>query len=508
MSVPACQIQDLSVRFGAVRAVRKVSLDLQPGEIHAIVGENGAGKSTLMHALVGLVRPESGRVLVEGKVLVPAHPKSARRAGIAMVFQRFRLVPALTVAENAVLGLDGEPRFVRAAALMDRVHNWSQRLELDLDPRMRVADLDEGARQRVEILRMFMQGARMLILDEPTSVLSPFEAERLLFWLRRRADEGTSIFLVSHKLNEVLSVADRVTVMRQGAVAGESVPAAKTSAKDLVRQMVGEESPTTPDVPVRTMPMPPEDEAPRLHLADVSWSGPLTRERLDGVTLSLHAGRITGVAGVSGNGQSALAWVCTGMVQPLAGTVTALGRDLTNRGPIDFLEAKVRYVPEERDHVAVARSLSLIHNVFLRGHPLLNGIAAWWMPRGAMTTVTRDLVAAADVRTPGLDVPVRTLSGGNLQKLILARETMLTPRVLVVCQPTQGLDVGATARVHAILRHLRATGTAILLISADLDEVLGLSDAVVVMYRGRLRHLSPDAINRENVGRAMAGVIG
>ena len=501
---PLCEARGITVRFPRVTACREVDLDLRAGEVHAVVGENGAGKSTLMHAIAGVTRYAEGSVRVDGVEVAGSSPRAARRAGIAMVFQRFRLVPTLTVAENVVLGQQDEPFILRSAALERRVQEAADRFEIDLRAGSMVGDLSEGGRQRTEILRVLYRGARVLILDEPTSILTPQEADQLVVWLRRRASEGVGIFLITHKLPEVFAAADRISVLRRGEIVARDLLPSEHTPDDVASLIVGEAAPAA--APSRRPHDRPTPGEAALVLEHISLTPRVGRERLDDVSLQVRAGEILGIAGVSGNGQSLLAHVCAGLLSPDSGRVALLGNDLTGRTVRDFLDAGVRYAPEDRDHLAVARELPVADNAVLRRYRERE--AAGWplVSRARILRFARELIAQCGARVPDPKLPVSTLSGGNLQKLVLGRETDTSPACLVVAQPTQGLDVAATVRVRADLMRLRDAGVAVLVLSSDLDEILELSDRIGVMYRGRLERVDGEPpFDRAAIGRRMVG---
>ncbi len=504
---PLCEAVGIHVRYPGVVACDGAGVDVAAGEVHAVVGENGAGKSTLMHVLAGIVPAAAGEVRVEGVPVRTGRPRAARRAGIAMVFQRFRLVPSLTVARNVVLGADGEPFLLSDARLNRKVQEVADRLELGLDAGATVAALSAGERQRVEILRVFYRGAKVLILDEPTSVLTPDEGRSLMAWVRARAAAGVGVLLVSHKLPEVLSVADRITVMRRGRVVVAGRRAEGCSADELARLIVGDGQPISA---VTAAGPPPATTTKRasggLVLDGVSLGAAGGAEALRDVRLAVRPGEIVGVAGVAGNGQRLLADVAAGLIAPDSGSVAVVGRDLSGRGPAAFLQAGVRFVPESRDDVAVARALSVADNALLRAWREPGVVGGRFLSPARMAAFARALVASSGVRVSSVDVPAGALSGGNAQRLVLGREVASGPAVLVVAQPTQGLDVTATADVRARLAALREAGVAVLLIDSDLDEVLELSDRLFVMVRGRASEVGGGRpFDREAVGRRMTG---
>jgi general nucleoside transport system ATP-binding protein len=482
-------------RFGDVVANDGVELALAPGSIHALLGENGAGKTTLMRILYGLTLPDAGEIRVGGERAEIRSPKDAIRAGIGMVTQHFSLVAPMTVAENVMLGNEGGFRLDLAAARA-KVAEASERVGIAIHPQVRVASLSVGEQQRVEIVKALSRDCRVLILDEPTAVLVPQQVDALFAALRRLRDDGLAIVFISHKLREVTAVSDRVTVLRQGRVVG-SVLTSDVDERELGRMMVGrpmsgvarENGTATDDV--------------LLTLDGVTAVGSHGLPAVRDVSISVRSGEILGVAGVSGNGQTELAEVLSGMRRPTAGSVTVCGLDVTGVSPAEVTAAGVGRIPEDR-RASVVGELSVAYNLVLenldafRRGPVLD-------ERGVRETAER-LIERFAIKARPSD-PVSTLSGGNVQKVLLARVLARDPRVLVVAQPTQGLDIGATEYVRAQLLAQRAAGAAVLLISEDLEELLALADRLVVMYEGEIvgRFEGRD-VDVERVGLLMAGM--
>jgi simple sugar transport system ATP-binding protein len=480
----------VGVRFGTVRALDDARLRVRPGTVHAVLGENGAGKTTLMRVAFGLVAPDAGTMTWRGAPYAPRSPLDAIAVGMGMVFQHFSLVPAMTVAENVALG--GRGRFDAGAAARE-VQRLGERTGLVLDPALRIADAPVGAQQRCEILKALARTAgaaggaagagSLLVLDEPTAVLAPSEARELLAWVRRHADGGQAVVLITHKLRDALAVADDVTVLRRGRTVLES-PAAALDEGALAAAMLGDGADGAQ--PARSGDVAPHPAAAQgpvvLRLADVHARDGRGVERLRGVSLEVRSGEIVGVAAIEGAGQRELLRVLAGRLVPSAGRCEA--------------PAAVGFVPEDRHHDAVLLDGTLVENRALRDAGARRGRMPW----GALRAESARLVAASDVRASGVDAAMRSLSGGNQQKFVLARELADAPAALVVENPTRGLDIRAAAAVHAALRQARADGTALVIYSTDLDEVLALADRVVVMHAGEL---TPVAADRELVGRAM-----
>ena len=486
--------------FPGVLANDHVDFDVRPGEIHALLGENGAGKSTLMNVLAGMYRPDEGGVRVGGRDVEFRSPRDAIAAGIGMVHQHFALVPSQTVAENVLLGLD-RPRFrLDLRRTEAEVAALAAKLGLRVDPGARVWQLSVGEQQRVEIVKLLFHGARVLILDEPTAVLAPQEIAELFDTLRSMADDGRSVVFISHKLGEVLTIADRITVMRAGRVTAAGIDPRGVTRADLARLMVGR--------PVLEALDRTQVEAGRVVLAiegvsaDNDRGVPALRE----ASLEVRAGEIVGIAAVAGNGQAELAQVITGMRMG-TGRVLVDGRDVAAQPSRVAIDAGVGHVPEDRAGVGSAPNLSLVDNLILRRFRRAPVARGPFLDKGAARSKARELQGAYAISAPTLDAPVRILSGGNLQRLILAREIDAAPRLLVAVQPTRGLDVGAIEGVHQLLLDLRAAGTAILLISEELEELLALADRILVMYEGRVTASfeTPRASDVEAIGLHMTG---
>jgi general nucleoside transport system ATP-binding protein len=481
---PAITLVDIVKRFGVVTALDGASITAHKGTIHALLGENGAGKTTLMRIAFGMTRPDAGRIEVRGRPVVWHSPAEAIAAAVGMVHQHFTLVPAMTVTENVELGArtTGQWRFDRGAA-EERVRSLGRMAGLEIDPRARVADLSVAAQQRVEILKALSRGATILILDEPTAVLAPSETHELLRWLRAYAGGGGTTILITHKLREALAVADDVTVLHRG----RTVLATSRSEADeraLTRSMIGDEARQGARLP--NAPAPSLATVPRLiaTLDDVVARSDERRETIR-ATFTVSAGEILGVAGVEGAGQHTLLRVLAGRIEPTSGRLSRPER--------------VGFIPEDRHRDALVLDFSLAENVALRGAGKRRGRMSWPAVRRRTAALVRDY----DVRTPGVTVPARTLSGGNQQRLILARELDDEPALVVAENPTRGLDVRATVEVHGRLRAARDSGAAIVLYSSDLDEVLTLATRVLAIHGGSVREVAPE---KDLVGRAILGL--
>jgi ABC-type uncharacterized transport system ATPase subunit len=493
------RLASITKRFGALTANDAISLDLARGEVVALLGENGAGKTTLMNILFGHYVADEGTVEAFGKPLPPGDPRAALDAGIGMVHQHFTLADNMTVLENIALGTEPlfAPRFSRQAA-RDRIRKLSADFGLDVDPDRMVSALTVGERQRVEILKALYRDARILILDEPTAVLTPLETDALFATLRKLVAESLSIVFISHKLFEVMAISDRVVVLRAGKVAGER-RTAETSRQELAALMVGKEL-----VPP---PVPPVVTGPALMILDrVSTPRRGAAVPLADVTLSLHSGEITGVAGVSGNGQAALAALLSGLESPSRGAMTVQGNAPSAWTPVAALESGIARIPEDRHAVGAIADMSVMENVISERYRTARFSTRGFMDWKAARHFAEEIIRDYDVKCPGPDARIRLLSGGNMQKLILGRALDPEPVIILANQPTRGLDVGAIAYVHGRLLEARARGAAILLISEDLDEILTLADRIVVMSGGRLSQ--PSARGERTVrelGELMAG---
>src|SRR6476620_3637648 len=499
----AVELRGITKRFPGVVANDDVQFDAAEGEVHALLGENGAGKSTLSNILTGLYRPDEGEILLNDTPVSFHSPRDALDAGICMVHQHFRLVPPFSVAENVILGDhrgEGKKLVVNPRRIERRVAELGESYRIAVDPRARIWQLSLGEQQRVEILKALYREARILILDEPTAVLTPQEASSLFETLRVMADEGRTIIFISHKLHEVKAVSDRVTVLRGGKNV-ETVQTKDATPRSLAALMVGREVNMAERVP-RTGAF----GAPVLETDDLWAAGDRGEETLRGVSLSVRAGEVLAIAGVAGNGQRELAETVTGMRTPTRGTITVDGKPLHGGDPREAIHAGVAHVPEDRLHTGVAPSLSIASNVVLKSYRSSENSAGPFLRFGRIRDWAVELIGRYDVKAPGPDAPARQLSGGNLQKVVLAREFTGGPRVMVVAAPTRGLDVAAIETVHGYLRDAASSGVAVLLISEDLDEILALADRIAVMYEGAIvGEVAADEATVEELGLMMAG---
>jgi simple sugar transport system ATP-binding protein len=479
----AVELRDITKRFPGVVANDGVHFEAAEGEVHALLGENGAGKSTLSNILTGLYRPDGGEILLWGKPVSFASPREALEAGIGMVHQHFRLVPPFTVAENVILGDhrgEGKKFMVHPRRIERRVAELGERYRIAVDPRARIWQLSIGEQQRVEILKALYREARILILDEPTAVLTPQEAESLFDTLRVMAEEGRTIIFISHKLHEVKAVSDRVTVLRDGKTI-DTVATADATPRSLASLMVGREVSLATRVERGN-----EVGEPVLEVSSLWATGDRGGDALRGIDLTLRAGEIFAIAGVAGNGQRELAETITGMRTPSRGEILLDGRRLRGGDAREAIRAGIAHVPEDRLHTGVAPSLPISSNVVLKSYRSGRVTRGPLLRLRAIHKYAAELIHRYDVRGGGPEVPARQLSGGNLQKVVLAREFDGSPRVLVVASPTRGLDVAAIETVHRYLREAAEGYVGVLLISEDLDEILALADRVAVIYEGAI----------------------
>lgn len=499
------EMRGIVKRFPGVLANDHVDFELRSGEIHALLGENGAGKSTLMNVLAGLYRPESGIIKVGGRPVTFSSPRDAIQAGIGMVHQHFMLVPSQTVTENVLLGLD-EPAFLMRLPEYDvKISALAERFGLKVDPRAKIWQLSVGEQQRVEILKMLYRGAEVLIMDEPTAVLAPQEIEGLFRTLRSMITEGKSVIFISHKLQEVTAIADRVTVLRRGVATASAVAAKGVTRQELARLMVGRE------VIFQMQKKSVKAGGIVLDVKDLHAENDRGLPALRGFSINVRAGEIVGVAGVAGNGQSELSQVISGLRKCRRGEVLLNGAPISRHDTLFGIQHGVAYVPEDRTHVGTAPNLSITDNVIMKKYrqpPIARG---GLLDMLAATQFATELKQAYEIMAPSVSTPVRLLSGGNLQRVILAREISGQPTFIVAVQPTRGLDVGAIEGVHRLLLAQREYGAAILLISEELEELLSLSDRVYVIYEGRsmgelsTETVDPDERLVETVGLMMTG---
>jgi len=479
----------------------RVSFEVEKGTVHALLGENGAGKTTLMNILYGLFPPDEGEIIIRGKPTKISSPREAINLGIGMVHQHFKLIPTHTVSENIILGLASTPFFFPAEKAESEIRFLSERYGLKIDPRARIWQLSAGEKQKVEILKALYRRAEILVLDEPTSVLTPQEAEELFATLRLMKEEGKTCIFITHKLNEVKEIADAVTVMRRGKVVSTILPSS-VSLEELARMTVGKEV-------ISVVPRKTVSGKIILQLQKVSAMGDREIPALSKLSLTVREGEIVGVAGVAGNGQKELAEVIVGLRQATEGHVFLQDKEITNLPPRDIASLGVAYIPEER-HMGLVGEMSVAENLLLRGYSRPPFSQGFWVDWEKAEAYSEKLISNYHINPPIADIPVRLLSGGNRQRVIIARELERKPKLVIASNPTAGLDVSGVEAIHELLVKAQEEGAGILLISGDLDELLKLSNRIVIMFKGEIvgekekEHWTEE--DRREIGLGMGGV--
>jgi len=494
------ELRNITKRFGTLTANDNISLTLEPGEIHSLLGENGAGKSTLMNVLYGLLQPDEGQILIDDQPVKFDGPGDAMAAGIGMVHQHFMLIPVFTVAENVVLG--NEPTSKIGGLDLDkareRVKEISDRFGFEIDPDAKIQDLPVGAQQRVEIIKSLARNAKVLVLDEPTAVLTPQETDELMEIMRGLAKSGTSIIFITHKLREVQQVSNRITVIRQGKVVASPTP--KSSASELASLMVGRE------VDLNVTRKPAKLGAETLVIKDLTVLDDRQHQMVDGVSFTVRDGEVLAIAGVQGNGQTELAEAILGLRKIHSGSIEVAGRDLTKSTVREVLEAGLGYIPEDRKKDGLVGDFTIAENLMLDGSfgaPFAKGFQ---IDFAARDRIADELIEEFDIRTPSATTLAKQLSGGNQQKVVVARELSRELKVLVAAQPTRGVDVGSIEFIHEQIIAARDAGKTVVIISTELDEVLALADRIAVMYRGKIVGIVDAKTTREKLGKMMAGI--
>lgn len=497
------ELKGITKRFPGVLANDNIDLTLEEGEIHALLGENGAGKTTLMNILYGLYQPTEGEIFVRGRKIEVYSPSDAISVGIGMVHQHFMLIPVFTVTENVMLGAEetrGGGVLDRASAA-ERIREISETYHLAVDPDAYVKDLPVGVQQRVEIIKLLYREADILIFDEPTAVLTPQEADELFKIMHSLVEQGKSIIFITHKLREVLDVADRITVIRRGRVVGATTPAA-ADQKLLAEMMVGRE------VLLQLEKEPPKVGEAILEVKDLVVLDDREQVTVDKLSFDVHAGEVLGIAGVQGNGQTELVQAITGLRHPVDGSIKFQGQDIAHANPREVSELGTSHVPEDRQRDGLVLSFPIHDNIVLNTYfhaPYTKGVV---MQEDAIVKEARELIEAFDIRTPSAETSAGSLSGGNQQKVIVAREFSRPTKLLVASQPTRGLDVGSIEYIHSRILEKRDEGCAVLLVSPELDEILQLSDRIAVMYRGQIiATVDAESATKEQLGLLMAGVV-
>jgi ABC-type uncharacterized transport system ATPase subunit len=492
------QMQSITKRFPGVLANDRVDFDLRKGEVHALLGENGAGKSTLMNVLAGLYRAESGSIIVHGKLVNFGSPREAIEAGIGMVHQHFMLVPSQSVTENILLGLN-EPRFrMKLTEYNKKIAEMADQYGLHVDPHAKIWQLSVGEQQRVEILKMLYRGANVLIMDEPTAVLAPTEISELFNTLRSMTKQGKSIVFISHKLQEVMAISDRVTVLQKGKVTSNGIYTKDVSRADLAHLMVGRE------VIFRVEKKEVKAGDTVLEVQNLKAYNDKGIQALNGVSLNVREGEVVGLAGVAGNGQNELAEALAGLREVTEGSIEVNSRDVTNKPVKLGIRHGISLIPADRTNVGTAPNLSVTDNVIMKNYDQSPISRGWRVLSSEANNYAKNLKEAYDIMVPSIDTSVRLLSGGNLQKVILAREISSEPNFMIAVQPTRGLDVGAIEGVQKLLLSQRESGAAILLISEELEELLTLSDRIYVIYEGEIMGEVDDG-DIDKIGQMMTG---
>jgi len=494
------ELRNITKRFGTLTANDNISLTLEPGEIHSLLGENGAGKSTLMNVLYGLLQPDEGQILIDDQPVKFNGPGDAMAAGIGMVHQHFMLIPVFTVAENVVLG--NEPTSKIGGLDLDKareqVKEISDRFGFEIDPDAKIQDLPVGAQQRVEIIKSLARNAKVLVLDEPTAVLTPQETDELMEIMRGLAKSGTSIIFITHKLREVQQVSNRITVIRQGKVVAS--PSPKSSASELASLMVGRE------VDLNVTRKPAKVGAETLVIKDLTVLDDRQHQMVDGVSFTVRDGEVLAIAGVQGNGQTELAEAILGLRKIHSGSIEVAGRDLTKSTVREVLEAGLGYIPEDRKKDGLVGDFTIAENLMLDGSfgaPFAKGFQ---IDFAARDRIADELIEEFDIRTPSATTLAKQLSGGNQQKVVVARELSRELKDLVASQPTRGVDVGSIEFIHEQIIAARDAGKTVVIISTELDEVLALADRIAVMYRGKIVGIVDAKTTREKLGKMMAGI--
>jgi simple sugar transport system ATP-binding protein len=499
---PVLELRGVTKAFPGVLANDHIDLTLEEGEIHALLGENGAGKTTLMNILYGLYKPDEGQIFVRGEQVDIHSPSDAIRRGVGMVHQHFMLIPVMTITENVMLGVETTRNgvFLDLSTVAKRIREISEQHGLEVDPEAYVKDLPVGSQQRVEIIKVLYRQADILILDEPTAVLTPQEVEGLFKVLRSLIAKGKSIIFITHKLKEVMALADRITVLRGGKVVGTVTPQ-EASQEKLAAMMVGRQV----NLVVQKKLAKPKGVA--LEVKDLYVRDERKNLVVQGASFDVHMGEVLGIAGVQGNGQTELVYALTGLLPAVSGTVSLLGKPVRRASPRKILERGVAHIPEDRQKHGLVLSFPVHDNLVLCSYylpPNARGIA---LQENTIVSTAMKLVDQFDVRTPSVYVQASTLSGGNQQKVIVAREFSRPIKLLIASQPTRGLDVGSIEYIHNRIVEKRDEGTAVLLVSPELDEIIALSDRIAVMYKGQIVDIAPAiGVNKKYLGLLMAGV--
>ena len=494
----AIEMINISKSFGSIKANEDVNLTINEGEIHALLGENGAGKSTLMNMLSGIYSPDSGSIFVYGQEQTFTSPSEPIELGIGMIHQHFKLVDVLTAKENIILGQKGKP-VIRSKELQKEIRAISDQYRLDIDPSKKVYNMSVGEKQTLEIIKVLYRGAKVLIMDEPTAVLTPQEIKRLFQIMRNMKAQGNSIIIITHKMNEVMEISDKVTVLRKGKSIA-TLETAKTTAKELVEMMVGKQL----DLNIHR-PQAVKSEKPVLELDEVTVLDADKRYALKEVSLDVYGGEIIGVAGLAGSGQKELCETIAGLMKTNSGRIYLQGENIIDKTPREIINLGVRmgFIPEDRLGMGLVGSMDIVDNIMLKDYKKQPGI---FIDKKAMRPVAENIVERLEIVTPGLDEPVRKMSGGNIQKVLLGREMNSEPKLLITAYPVRGLDIGASYKIYDLLIEQKKKGVAVLFIGEDLDILLEICDRIAVIYDGTVTGIvATDGTSKEEVGVLMAG---
>lgn len=493
----AIEMKNISKSFGAHKANDAVDLAVRKGEVHALLGENGAGKSTLMNMLAGIYTPDTGSIRIDGEEVRFSSPKDSIRLGIGMIHQHFKLVDVMTAKENVIIG---QPAgfFLRGKKLAKEVKALSDKYGLDVDPDKKVYDMSVGEKQTLEIIKVLYRGARILIMDEPTAVLTPQEIKKLFRVIRNMKEQGCSVVIITHKLNEVMEISDRVTVLRKGRSIG-TVVTGDTDVSGLVEMMVGKKV----DLSIEKKKF--SDKKPLLQLDEITVLNGEGKEAVSGVSFDINSHEIVGVAGVANSGQKELCEAIAGLVKTQKGRIFFDGENIVGKTPRDIIKLGIRmgFIPEDRLGMGLVGGMDIVHNIILKDYQNRPGFI---LHRGPCIEKAKKIVKELDIQTPSIYTPVKKLSGGNVQKVLLGREIDSSPRVLITAYPVRGLDIGASYKIYELLNQQKAAGVGVLFVGEDLDVLMDLCDRVVVLCHGEVTGIvDPDKVTKEDIGLLMTG---
>ncbi|MBQ3389528.1 MAG: ABC transporter ATP-binding protein [Firmicutes bacterium] len=493
----AIEMKHISKSFGEIKANEDVSLEVRQGEIHAVLGENGAGKTTLMNMLSGIYTPDEGTIAINGQEVVFASPKDSIRLGIGMIHQHFKLVDVMTAKENIVIG-QKEGFFTKGKALTEKVKALSEQYGLDIDPDKKVYDMSVGEKQTLEIIKVLYRGARILIMDEPTAVLTPQEIRKLFRIVRNMKEQGCAVVIITHKLNEVMEISDRVTVLRKGHSI-KTVVTAETTIPELIEMVVGKKT----DLSITKEKLPGKELL--LRMDEVTVKDSEGKNALTDVSFGLNTYEILGVAGVANSGQKELCESLAGLIKVEKGRIFFHDENIVGKSPRDIIRMGIRmgFIPEDRLGMGLVAGMDIVHNIILKDYQSQPGIR---LKRGPCIEKAKKIVRDLDIQTPGINTPVKKLSGGNIQKVLLGREIDSSPKVLITAYPVRGLDIGASYKIYDLLNEQKAEGVGVLFIGEDLDLLMALCDRIVVLCHGEVTGIvDPDTVTKDDLGLLMTG---